>query len=151
MILDFIIAFLIFLTIFLINFYSWDSIERKIINTEDKYYFKSSVYQAVESLIKTKGEPINWEINPSSAEFIGLAGSENTLSNDKLAALNNSAYNLLKDAVLPTGDYQINIMNDSNLVFTTGSAPQGSRITRVERLVRINNTNYKFVFKGWVE
>lgn len=149
-IIDFLVAFFIFLTIFLVNHYTWNSVEVKIVNTEDDYYFETSVYQAVEDLIKNKGEPSNWHENTSSVASIGLAEEENTLSNEKLIALNNTSYNLLRDFILSTGDYEITIKNKTGIIYQTGVSPAGS-ITRVERLVIINNSYYKFVFKGWVE
>ncbi|MBD3312780.1 hypothetical protein GF352_04995, partial [archaeon] len=124
---DFIVAFLIFITIFVVNYYSWNSVEVKIINTEDEHYFKTSVYQAVEDLIKNKGEPANWQDNTSSIISIGLAEEENVLSNEKLTALNNTS---LQDLVLSTGDYQIIIKNKTSTVYQTGGSPVG-RITRV--------------------
>lgn len=147
---DFIVAFLVFLTIFIINYYAWNSVEVKIINTEDEHYFKTSVYQAVEDLVNNKGLPVNWHENTSSAISIGLADDENMLSNEKLAALNSTNLTSFQDLVLSTGDYQIIIKNKTSTVYQTGGSPAGS-IIRVERLVIINNSYYKFIFKGWVE
>ena len=61
---DFVVAFIIFVSVFLVNYYSWSNIEIKIRNTEEDHYFKTSVYSTVEYLLKKSGEPLNWEHNP---------------------------------------------------------------------------------------
>jgi len=150
-IIDFLVGFIIFILVFFINFYTWNSIEIKLVNTEQKFYFDSSIHNAVESLITKSGEPINWEDNTSSVISLGLAIEDNVLSNEKLAALNTTDYSLLVESVLSTGDYQIRIKNDSTLVYITGITPPITTkiVTRVERLVRINDSYYQFIFKGW--
>lgn len=95
-IIDFTIAFIIFLIVFIINYYSWTSIQNKIQNDEDYHYFQTSIHQAINSLIKNPGYPINWESNSSTAKSIGLALKPNVLSNEKLNALNQYAQHSLK-------------------------------------------------------
>jgi hypothetical protein len=144
-VIDFIVAFFIFASIFLVNHQAWNSIETKLENTESTHFFKTSIYNIVETLIKTNGEPFNWEENPGSLISIGLADKENILSNEKLVALNNTDYNLTRNQL---GNYQITIQNDSDTIYRTGATPNGS-IVRVERIIKINNSYYSFIFKGW--
>jgi len=145
-IIDFIIAFVVFVSIFIIDYYSWNSITVKIQNNEGSHYFKTSISQAVDALLKTGGEPANWETG--SPTITGLAISDNYLSNTKLKALNDSDYQLIKDSVLSTGDYEITISNKSGVVYQTGLSPSGT-IIRIDRFVKINNSYYLFTFKGW--
>lgn len=147
-IVDFIVAFVVFVSIFIIDYYSWSSITVKLQNNEGNHYFETSITQAVDTLIKTPGEPKNWEL--SSPKITGLAVSDNVLSSEKLKALNDSDYAMIKDSILSTGDYEITISNKSGVVYQTGLAPKGA-IIKIDRLVRINNSYYTFTFKGWRE
>lgn len=145
-IIDFIVAFVVFVSIFIIDYYSWNSVMIKVNNNEDNHYFQTSVNQAVDTLIKTTGEPNNWE--ESTPITTGLAISDNYLSNSKLKALNESDYELNKNSILSTGDYEITISNNSGIIYQTGLTPKGS-IIKIDRLVKINNSYYTFTFKGW--
>jgi hypothetical protein len=147
-VIDLSVSFILFTTVFLINYYVWNSINASIINNDKTHYFESSVYDAVEALIKTKGTPQNWESNATSVNSLGLVLNENVLSTDKLNTLNKTSYNLLKDYVLSTGDYQIIISNNSGIVYKTGLEPTGT-IIRVDRIIKLNNSYYMFTFKGW--
>jgi len=148
-VIDFTVAFIVFTAIFVVDYYLWSQVEAKIANNEDEHYFKTSVYNAVESLVKTMGQPYNWEINMSSALSIGLAIKDNWLSNDKLSALSDADYNETSSRVLSTGEYQITIIDsDNNEVYSTGLEPQGQTV-RVDRLVRINDSYYTLIFRGW--
>ncbi len=146
-VIDFIVGFLLFLTVFLVNFYVWNNIEVKIANNEVNHYFESSVRRGAESLIYSGGYPVDWFSNLNSVVSVGLASSSNILSNDKLSSLSDN-FDLLKDYVLSTGDFQIIISNESGVVYQVGLEPHG-KIIRVDRLVMINDSYYLFTFKGW--
>ncbi len=143
--LDFVIGFLIFSSVFLINHYSWNSISVKIDNVLNHYYFSGDVYLAVDNLIKTRGTPINWDESINSTISVGLVDYDNIINYDKLIALKNN-YNSLKDLVLPTNNWMIIVKNDTNNI-TIGDELNNT-IIRVERLVIINNSVYNFIFMG---
>ncbi len=145
-VIDLIVGFTIFLTVFIINYYLWNSVGVKLENNKD--FFKASVIMSAESLIRTQGEPSDWEENLSNARGIGLAIRPNILSSAKLLALN-SSYDSLSELLLPTGEYEITIRNSSGIVYQTGKTPVGE-VTRVDRIVKINNSYYLFTLKGWV-
>ena len=147
---DLLIGFTIFISIFLINYQSWSTIRIKLQNSELEHYFDTNVYDSVETLINTKGFPINWTDDVTNALSIGLSVRNNVLDYDKILALNNSDYDLIKDKILDTGDFELIISNDSGELFNIGKEPRGE-VTRVERLIKINDNYYKFIFKGWRE
>ncbi len=143
---DFVIGFLIFSSVFLINHYSWNSISVKIDNVLKHYYFSGDVYLAVDNLIKTSGTPINWNDNINSTISVGLVDYDNIINYNKLIALKDN-YNSLKDLVLPTNNWMIIIKNSTNNIITIGDELNNT-IIRVERLVIINDSVYNFIFMG---
>ena len=132
---DVLIAVLLFMIMFLaLRQVAINNID---IATNDLAYNEMKIHsqQALDSLIKTKGYPTNW--NVSDVELIGLAERPDVLSSEKVQNFIIMDYNIALD-LLALGKYdfffEIDSVNDDyDLNF--GIVLVQKEVVRVERLV----------------
>ncbi|MBI2597936.1 MAG: hypothetical protein HYW50_01940 [Candidatus Diapherotrites archaeon] len=95
--LDFMLAFFIFAIAFAFLAVFWSNgLEEKIQESrQNEMNLKASI--AAEILVKSNGNPQNWEeIDISEAQFIGIASRENSVEEEKLNEFTNLDYGTAK-------------------------------------------------------
>jgi len=111
-----------------------------------------SALQTVDTLLRSTGTPINWEINPNTSEVLGLSSPDGSIDNEKLSAFLKLSYNStatklkIKRFKFNFSIYNLNgtILNSTGL-FTNGT----KQVVSVDRLVIIKNETRKISFTLW--
>ena len=108
--------------------------------------------QAMNSLIKTKGYPSNWDTN--TVELIGLAERENVLSETKINRFAALDYPTATE-LLALGNYDFNItitsFNPANDLSVGMPVDQNSTIVSIKRSVKYKGGEADVVFKVFTE
>ncbi len=107
---------------------------------------KSEGMNILETLIKSKGNPENWELSPASAQSIGLAYSPYNLSTEKITALSSNC-DLIKD-IFNVYDYKLTIMKNDTTVLLCGYESLKKTIL-IERPVFIKDEYGKIMLELW--
>ncbi|MEA1993481.1 MAG: hypothetical protein U9N35_03680 [Euryarchaeota archaeon] len=101
----------------------------------------------LETLLKSKGVPENWE--SGNVEKIGLASAPNVLDREKVEELMKMDYKDAKDILGIKGDFRV-ILESESCKFTYGKAiPQEKSVKKFERPVVIDNELGKFYLYYW--
>ena len=111
-----------------------------------------SALQTVDTLLRSTGTPINWEINPNTSEVLGLSSPDGSIDNEKLSAFLKLSYNStatklkIKRFKFNFSIYNLNgtILNSTGL-FTNGT----KQVVSVDRLIIIKNETRKISFTLW--
>ncbi len=77
----------------------------------DSYFdsLRARAWSLADILVRTQGDPPNWEVNPASARYIGLASEPFNLSEAKLREVQNNC-NLLNKTV--RGPYRLVVYDE---------------------------------------
>jgi len=156
-------VFVIFLmALFLL---SLESVLSGIDSTELRGEMQEAVQTAADSLVRTPGNPSNWELQPigeNGTRSLGLANSPGELDPAKVAAFfsignTSTEYN----ATLPILGLQRRIYYynatleslDGSALYSLQRFPSGSppQTVSVERLARLNGTPVRFTMVVWRE
>ena len=111
-----------------------------------------SAFQAVDTLLRSTGTPVDWENNPNTSEVIGLASPFGSIDQKKLSAFMSLGYNstvtLLK---IKSFYYNFSIFNlNGTLLNSTGLKQNGTeQVVSVNRLVMIKNETKRISFVLW--
>jgi len=138
---DLVIAMSIFIFILFVMVGTWDEISRKIYHYEDR---RSTYYKGLDItdiLIKTTGNPTNWDrldtIDSSTVFAIGFASKPNVLDEDKIEKFESLEYGEMKDILgLSKEDFNLVIHNiggsDEILLYSFGDGLNKSHV-RIDR------------------
>jgi hypothetical protein len=108
---------------------------------ENKRTLESSVISISEILVKSEGQPGNWENDVSSLEVLGLAESENFLSINKVNAFDSISVDQTKSLLGISNDFFISIKTiDGELLFSKGNDLTNASSVSIERIVYYNRT-----------
>lgn len=133
--------------------YSWNKYVMVLSDNIDYNEMQIIAFQITDLLVKSKGEPENWEEDPENVYVIGLAGSDRNLSTEKVDAfINNITYDNAS-LILGMGFYdfyfQLKHINGTRLKeFGQGSIPNRS-VVNVPRLVYYKNEKAILEFALW--
>lgn len=111
-------------------------------------------YRITDTLIKTNGEPDNWE--SSTPKSIGLAKEPYILSDAKITAFKNlcsSNYNLVRSifGFRPGSDFEITIASGDAILMDCGQRAPANAIRSVSRRYAVNETGsvVDIIFSVW--
>lgn len=141
---DLFIALFIATILIVVIVFAWNRYTR--ILEEDTGYKEMQIiaFQTADLLVKSKGEPEDWEEDPDNVGVIGLASSDRYLSTEKVDAfINNISYrNSSKSLGISYYDFyfQINHINGTGLVqHGINYSTINKSIVNVQRLVNYKN------------
>ncbi|MBN2014242.1 MAG: hypothetical protein JW778_03590 [Candidatus Altiarchaeota archaeon] len=138
---DLVIAAGIFLFILFVMIGTWGEMTNKINHFEDR---RSTYYKGLditEMLVKTPGNPPNWEqldtLNPSTVYAVGFSSQPNVLDKDKLERFDTFEYEQMRDLLgLSREDFHLLIHDvkgaDEIPLYSFGNSINRSHI-RVDR------------------
>ena len=149
---DIIVALFIFVLVFATMRGLWISNLQKA-ETEQQYNkMKMKAMQAIESMVKIKGYPKNWD--ESNVELLGLARKPNVLSESKLQQFAAMDYGNAKDLLL-IGDYDFNFSLDAaeptDNISVGMPLDNNSTIVSLKRIVKYKGAEADVVFKVFKE
>ena len=146
--LDFVFASLIFMIILGYSIVAYSNSIEQIKSDISKNKIESEVFSISQILVKSPGTPANWEDNPGAVVVIGLAGSENILSLEKVDAFDSLSINETKDILGINHDFYIQIESiDGDKFFSKGTELANSSSVSIERVVYYNQSICKLVIR----
>lgn len=150
---DLFIALFIATILIILIVYSWNSYAVVLSDNVDYNEMQIIAFQITDLLVKTKGEPENWETNPDNADVIGLASSDRILSTEKVYAfINNLTYNNAS-LILGAGFYdfyfQLKHINGTKLADFGQSIIPNRSVVNVPRVVSYKNEKAILEFAIW--
>jgi len=147
---DLFIALVVALILIILVVFTWN---RYVIILKEENVYKEMqliTFQTVDLLIKSSGEPSNWELNPTNVDVIGLASSDRKISASKVDALINLSYNFTSNSLgISYYDFyfQLKHVNGTQLM-GYGIAPNNT-VVSVQRLVSYKNEDAIAEFALW--
>jgi len=119
---------------------------------EDISYNEMGViaFQASDLLVKSKGEPLNWEENPTNVDVLGLASSDRNLSIRKIDAFVNLSYSNASK-LLGTGFYNFyfKLKHINGTILTEHGKTPNNTVINVQRLVWYDDEKAFLEFALW--
>lgn len=149
-IIDLFIAIFVFSILVVMVIFIWN--KYGMILTENNEYGRMQIitFQRADLLVKSKGDPRNWEDFPAGVDVIGLAESDRNISIEKVDAFINLSYNTtLKSMGLELYDFyfQLKHINGTKLA-EHGNNPNNT-VVNVQRLVTYKNEKAIVEFAVW--
>ncbi len=139
---EFGIAFVIFM-------FSFSFVVHSLLSTEYGMDESQEGEILLETFIKSKGSPEDWESNPAGVEEIGLASSPNVLHRGKVEELMKINYKDVKEMLGTTVDFRVVIESESYR-FTYGKIlPRDKGVKKYERPILLDNELGKFWLYVW--
>lgn len=143
--LDLVVASAVFLSILFSAVYLWGDTMKSIGRTSEKNDLDSKVLDISETLVKTQGEPPDWQnmaagdINSSSVKSLGLASEDNILDPEKIDKLKLIDYDEAREMMgLSREGYNITITNSSGEVTHSIGRPVFGQSGGTERIVLVS-------------
>jgi len=96
---DFFIAMILFLFLFLTLNFVWMQNTVSAEENREQGNIQFRALQAIDSMLKTRGWPPNWELDPAGVKTIGLAEEKGKIDSEKLAAFQSMDYTDSKNAL----------------------------------------------------
>ncbi len=149
-IIDLVIALFIATILIIVIILAWN--RYTIILNEDCMYKEMQIiaFQTADLLIKTGGEPIDWEKTPSSVDVIGLASSDRSLSIEKVAAFLNLSYNISSKSLgLEFYDFYFQLKHVNGTKLGEYGKPPNNFVVNAQRLVSYKNEKAIVEFAVW--
>ena len=109
-------------------------------------------FQVSDLLVKSKGEPEDWENNPDNVDVIGLASSDRELSTEKVDAFVNLPYNITSKSLgveLYSHYFQLKHINGTKMAEQGVIFPKNRSVVNVQRLVVYENEEAIVEFAVW--
>lgn len=146
---DFFFASIIFLILFFAVQSQWTQDIQTAREKSTQHEIQLKAYAIAETLVKTPGEPENWETLPvSSIERIGLAQSTLSLDTQKVNAFKNldQNYSAVKE-ILRAGQYDYFFQLDGTTDVNAGLAPptDATKIV-IRRIVEFEGSEAVVIF-----
>ena len=123
-----------------------------MILNEDSDYKEMQIiaFQVADLLVKSKGEPSNWEDSATNVDVIGLSASGRNLSIKKIDAFVNLSYNITSQSLgveLYDFYFQLKHINGTKIA-EQGKTPTNA-VVNVQRLVSYKNEKAIVEFAVW--
>ena len=109
-------------------------------------------FQVSDLLVKTKGEPEDWENSPDNVDVIGLTSSDRELSKEKVNAFINLSYSITSKSLgteLYSHYFQLKSINGTKLAEHGAGFPRNRSVVNVQRIVRYENEEAVVEFAIW--
>ncbi len=152
-IIDLLIALFMATILIVVIVFAWN--RYTMILEEDTGYKEMQIiaFQTADLLVKSKGEPENWEENPDNVYTIGLASSDRNLSEDKVYAfVNNISYaNASKSLGVTFYDFYFKLkhINGTKMAEYGKTLALNKSTVNVQRLVSYKNEKAIAEFALW--
>ena len=120
----------------------WNRYSLILIESSDYEGMQVIAFQTADLLVKSSGEPDNWELNPDNVDTIGLASSDRVLSEEKVDAFLGLLLNITSNSLgLELYDFyfQLNHINGTMLKDYGESPILNESVINVQRLVLYKN------------
>lgn len=149
---DLIIALSIYVILILFVVFTWNRYTMILQDDFNYNVMEITAFQVTDLLVKSGGEPEDWEKDPGSVEVIGLASFDRNISAEKVDAfLNNISYRNASK-LLGTAYYnfyfQIKHINGTRLR-EYGISSTNRSVVNVQRLVSYKNEKAMVEFALW--
>jgi hypothetical protein len=149
---DLFIALFAFTILIVVIVFAWNRYALILGENSDYEEMKIIAFQTADLLVKSGGEPEDWEEYPDNVDIIGLASSDRNLSTDKVYALiNNISYsNASRSLGVAYYNFslQINHINGTRLE-EYRQIPANRSVINVQRLVHYGNEKAVLQFALW--
>ena len=153
--LDLVASVVIFIILFAFIISLWNLYSTRLSENIYSEELQLLSFQITDLLVKSQGEPTNWENNPENVSVIGLKLNPNYLDSNKINAFLTLDYNLTKELFnIERFDFNFKILDlNGNTISETGlSSPEtNSYIISNKRLVIIQNETRQISFTLWKE
>lgn len=148
---DLMVSIFIFIFIVLLIFSLWTFHNVRLqdnLNFED---MQTKAFQISNVLVKSQGDPSNWENNHSTVSVIGLAQDDRILSEAKMNNLTDMSYGNVS-RLLKLGKYNmsLNISDLSgNTLASFGEYKEGETVVEIRRYVLYGETKSIMALRIW--
>jgi len=141
------IASLLLIIILSTYYYYNDVLEEKVLYND----MQMTAFAAVDYLVKSPGQPVDWELNPSNATRIGLASRPLVLSQNKTITFTKTNNQTIKEALNIVGyDFYFSLKSQDGTTIASGKPPSAkSYVVNAQRIVTYRNYSAKVDFKVW--
>lgn len=149
---DLFIALFVATILIVIIIFTWNRYTVILEENVDYEEMQIIAFQISDLLVKSKGEPEDWENDPNNVDVIGLASSDRELSPMKVEAFINLSYNItLKSLGAELYDYyfQLKHINGTKMAEHGVIFPPNSSVVNVPRLVIYENEEAIVEFAVW--
>lgn len=149
---DLFIALFIATILIVIIIFAWN---RYTVILEDNVGYEEMqiiAFQVSDLLVKSEGEPEDWENDPSNVDVIGLASSDRELSPKKVEAFVNLSYNITSKSLgveLYHYYFQLKHINGTKMAEHGVIFPSNRSVVNVPRLVMYENEEAVVEFAVW--
>jgi len=130
----------------------WNSYTNLLARGQREKFIELQAMQTLDLLIKSPGEPVDWEKNIASSEVFGLAMSDRNISQKKLDALSLSSYNQTSRMLgIDLVDFQLLVrhMNGTELFRYGKALPANKPVITLQRLAGHQNTTATVEIAMW--
>ena len=130
--------------------FSWNRYSLMLSEEADYRFMQITAFQTADLLVKSSGEPLDWEDDPRNVDVIGLADKDRELAIDKVDAFVNLSYNRTSKVLgLEIYDFyfQLKYLNGTKLV-GYGRTPSNT-VVNIQRLVFYKDEKTIFEFALW--
>ncbi len=137
---DLFIALFVAMILIVIILFVWN--RYTVILQENKYYDGLQVvgFQTTDLLVKSRGEPENWEETPDNVDTIGLAYSDRNISTEKLNAFLSLSYANASQALGLRGyNFRFRLKNINGTILEEYGKNPGDFVVDVQRVVIYQN------------
>jgi len=153
--LDLVISIVAFIMVFIFIVSIWSIYTIRLNENVASEELQLLAFQITDLLMKSRGEPNNWENNPDNVSVIGLHLNPGYLDGNKVNAFLSLDYNKIKEAFnIERFDCDFKVLDtDGNLLNDTGLSPDQSslEVISVSRFAMIENETRQIVFTLWRE
>jgi len=148
---DLFIALFIFMVVIISIFVAWNMYINRLEQRIEYSNILSNAVQITDTLVKSPGKPVNWELSNATAEIIGLASSDRNLSERKVNAFTTLNYNTTKDLLnIKRYGFKFTLMNVNNsALIEYGLNSTGNNTVSIRRIVWYGNSTAFMDFALW--
>lgn len=149
---DLFIALFIATILIIVIIFVWNRYALILDENADYEGMQIIAFQTADLLVKSGGEPGDWELDPDSVDTIGLASSDRSLSEEKVDAFVNLLLNVSSKSLgveLYDFYFQLKHINGTRLKEYGESSTPNRSVINVQRLVLYKDEKAVVEFALW--
>jgi len=147
---DLFIALFVATSLIIIIIFTWN---RYIMTLNDESEHKEMqiiAFQVADLLVKSSGDPKNWENNPSNINVIGLSSSDRNLSIEKVNEFINLSYNNTAGKLgLEFYDFSFQLKHINGTQMINYGKNSSNNVVNVQRIVSYKDEKTIMEFAVW--
>ena len=141
---DFFLASMVFMLVLAYSFYTYYYYVGQFKAAEARKETEISALALTDMMLKSPGNPVEWQDAPNETKAIGLAYDENIIDPEKLSALEMMEYNRSKELMGLSTDYYMRVRwVDGTVIMEKGKKQNESAISM--KRVAVYNGTYSWV------